>query len=675
MVGLNDVDAMSHRSAAPLDQASRWWTLAAGAACLLPLLLQLPGALAIGIGAVALLIPLLARQGSAPVWLRLILVLALLSTVLVVYRFAFGRDTGCALLATMLALKPVELRQSRDARSLLGFALFAPFATFLLDQGPLSLGFGLIGAAAALAALLKLSEVESGDAVSAGPLWRRFGVIGRMVAIGLPLALVAFWLFPRLGAPLWGVPNRALARTGLSDHMSPGDWIDMIGDESPALRATFFGAAPPKSEMYWRGPVLWNFDGRNWSALDWARSQPPAPSAPGKQRYDYEMEIEPTDRPQMVALDLPLSTPENRSPDNTVLDHDYSLRALQPLSALSRWRMRSAAPAQFESELDPRLREHALRLPNGFNPRTIALGEQWRREAEVGLPGATQATRDAAIVERALRWVRAEFVYTLDAQPLGHDSVDEFLFDKKAGFCEHFSSSFVVLMRAAGIPARVVTGYAGGYRNPIGGYWLVRRSDAHAWSEVWLQNRGWVRVDPTAAVAPERIYDTIDDRMPGMLGGFSGLTPVFNVSDWLRRGWNDFVLGFDASRQRQLLGWLGMPDADANRLALLFVLATSLALGVMWWLTTRNERERDPVLRAWRRLELRYRRIGLARERYEPAQVWAQRVLAQRPHVHKENDHSLLTLSAHLADWRYARDHGGATTAAALIRDLRRHRP
>ena len=208
-----------------------------------------------------------------------------------------------------------------------------------------------------------------------------------------------------------------------------------------------------------------------------------------------------------------------------IRDRDYSVRSATPLNGVTRWRMRSAAPVAVEPDLPAMLRQRALELPTGFNPRTLAMGRQWRREAG----DDTQGRADSAIANRALAMIRREFAYTLNVPLAGRNEVDDFLFDRKQGYCEHFSSAFVVLMRAAGIPARVVTGYAGGYRNPIGGYWLVLRSDAHAWAEIWLPNRGWVRVDPTAAVAPERVFDTLADRQPGRIGGFDGLVPMLSL--------------------------------------------------------------------------------------------------------------------------------------------------
>ncbi|MCU1205329.1 MULTISPECIES: transglutaminase TgpA family protein [Stenotrophomonas maltophilia group] len=636
-----------------LDRNARSWTLASAALALLPLLLQLPPVLASVIAITAVLTAALSWRRVLPMPVRLVLVLAMLATI--VWQMGMvrpGRDTGCALLAAMLAIKSSELRNLRDARSLLGFALFSPFAAFLLDQGPLTTGLAALAAVAALLALQRLA-LDEGHSPRL-PLRGQLRGVGRLLGIGLPLALACFWLFPRLSTPLWGVPERAVGTPGLADSMAPDQWLDLMADDTPALRVQFFGAVPEPAQRYWRGPVLTSFDGHRWSR-DRATAGRPAPVVEtAAQGWDYQIDYEPTDRRLLVALDLP-----SRAPEGSSFDADMSLRSDRTLSALSRWRLHSAPPQRFDTDLSPYLRRAALQLPPGFNPRTAQLARQWRQEA---------GSDDEAIVRRALQWITRDFSYTLDTPVAGRDPVDDFLFNYKAGFCQHFSSAFVVLMRNAGIPARVVTGFAGGTRNRIGDYWVVRRMDAHAWAEVWLPQRGWVRVDPTAAVAPERILDTLDDRLRA--GTDTPLQQRWlqlgQMGDWLRRGWNDLVLSFDARRQQQLLKPFGLDDLGPAQLVTGFVVAALLALAWMAWLLARGERERDPLLRAWHRLGRRYARLGLAREPHETAQDWAQRVHRQRP------DPTLLALSQRFADARYA---GTCTDLASLLRDLRRHRP
>ncbi|PWB23099.1 DUF3488 domain-containing protein [Stenotrophomonas sp. SPM] len=636
-----------------LDRNARNWTLASAALALLPLLLQLPSALAALIAVAGLATAALSLRGVLPMPVRLLLVLAMLGAI--VWQMGGvrpGRDTGCALLAAMLAIKSSELRSVRDARSLLGFALFAPFAAFLLDQGPLTT---LLAALAGISSLLALQRLAHDEGRSAAlPLPGQLRGVGRLLLIGLPLALACFWLFPRLSSPLWGVPERAVGTPGLSDSMEPDKWLDLMADDTPALRVQFFGPVPQPQQRYWRGPVLTRFDGHVWTRdrnVDFRR---PAQVSHEGQGWDYQIDYEPTDRRLLVALDLPTAAPEG-----TALNSEMSLASQRPLSALTRWRLHSAPATRFDAELSPYQRRAALQLPANFNPRTATLARQWRQEA---------GDDDAAVVRRALDWITADFSYTLETPAPGRDPVDAFLFDYKAGFCQHFSSAFVVLMRNAGIPARVVTGFAGGTRNRLGNYWIVRRMDAHAWAEVWLPQRGWVRVDPTAAVAPERILDTLEDRLPA--GADLDLQQRWlqagQIGDWLRRGWNDLVLSFDARRQQQLLQPLGLDELKPGQLLAAFVATALLAIGWMAWLLARGERERDPLLRAWHRLGRRYARLGLAREPHEPALAWAQRVHAQRP------EPALIALSQRFAEARYA---GTRTELAPLLQDLRRHRP
>ena len=645
---------MSTSPSSPLGTHARGWVLLTTALSLLPLLLQLPGVLAGVFGATALIVAGLSWRRPVPLLLRLLLIATMLITIYWQMGANPGRDTGCALLAAMLAIKSSELRTLRDARSLLGFALFAPFAAFLLDQGPTTL---LLATAAVICALLALQRLADDDAgVIALPPTAQLRTVGKLMLLALPLALSAFWLVPRLGSPLWGIPDRVVSRPGLSDSMEPGAWIDLMADDSPALRAQFFGPVPPADQRYWRGPVLTRFDGRSWTRSNSQQRIAPAAFEAGNLRWDYLIEYEATDDRQLVALDLPLAAPADSQ-----LDADYSLSSNRSLTALTRWRMQSAPPRSFQSQLPERLRRQTLQLPEGFNPRTLALAKQWRAEA---------GPNDAAIVQRSLEWIHREFAYTLSTPLAGRHGADEFLFDQKAGFCEHFSSAFVVLMRGAGIPARVVTGYAGGVRNRYGDYWVVRKMDAHAWAEVWLAGRGWVRVDPTAAVAPERIYDTLEDRLgQGNAGGLdlAGRWDSFKqFGDWMRRGWNTAFLSFDANRQQQLLRPFGIERLTPSQLIALFAGFAALALGLMAWLLARGERQRDPLLRAWHRLDRRYARLGLGREPYESANDWARRVELSRP------GSGLLTLSQRFTDARYA---GAQLDPVSLLADLHRHRP
>lgn len=631
----------------------------AALACLLPLLLQLPVALGIGIGVGAAGVVLASWRTPLPGLLRLLLMgCGMLAAAWALP--GIGRDTACAVLAAMLALKPAETRTLRDGRSLVGFGLFAPFATFLLDQGPLSLLLALLAVLLALLALQRLA-LDEGQAPAPGtshPLQPgALRDVLRLLALGLPLALAAFWLFPRLPTPLWGLPQRSVATPGLSDSMTPGAMFDMLLDDSPAARVQFFGSTPRPEQMYWRGPVLWDFDGRTWHQAKTLQALAPAPMQTASAGWEYQIALEPSEDRQLIALDLP-----TRVPDGARTSLDYTPSANAPQYGVSRWRMHSAPPATFDADLPATLRTRALALPAGYNPRTLALGRQWRREAGHDAQGRS----DAAIAQRALTMIRRDFAYTLDVPPAGRDEIDDFLFTRRRGYCEHFSSAFVVLMRAADIPARVVTGYAGAYRNPLGDYWLVRKSDAHAWAEIWLPARGWVRVDPTAAVAPERVYDTIADRQPGRIAGLDTLVPVFNAADWMRRGWNDFVLGFNAQRQQNLLKSLGLGALGAAALVLAFAAIAVLALGWMAWRIARGERQRDPLLRAWHALEARYRKLGRGRLPHEPASTWAARVAADTPQA---GEH-LAALAQRVSDMRYA-----GMQDPTLPQALRKHRP
>jgi hypothetical protein len=232
------------------------------------------------------------------------------------------------------------------------------------------------------------------------------------------------------------------------------------------------------------------------------------------------------------------------------------------------------------------------------------------------------------------------FFYTLTPPKLAEDSVDEFLFDTRRGFCGHYASAFAALMRAAGIPARVVTGYQGGTYNRFADYWILRQSDAHAWDEIWIENRGWLRIDPTSMVAPERVEHGLNDiAVPGqsLTSRWQQRTPWLTDTrlrlDALRLLWRQRILTFDQDAQLRLLGLLRIPEPDGQKLAM--VLGACLIAGMSWltWQVRRelHVRPRDPVIRAYERLCRRLAAVGLPRMPHEGAESYAARVAAQRP--------------------------------------------
>lgn len=641
-----------------LPKPLRNWCMAAAAACLLPLLLQVPPALALALAAIAAV-----GYGFDKRWpgvLRLALLLGVAGYVLVTFGFNIGRDVGTALLAALLAVKPGETHGRRDAQSLLGFSLFAPFAAFLQDQGPLVMALSLLALGLLLVALSMLAEYRPG---APAPRFEtsRARSMGLAVLVALPLALAGFWLFPRLATPLWGMPENALGRGGLDERMTPDQWIDMFASDAPAARVRFPGATPARQDLYWRAQVLWDFDGRSWTRERGLAGSEPAsdPVLPTPSNViDYELSLEPTDQRYLLVLDRPLEAPEGAR-----LLADDSVVANAPVSRLLKYTGRSVAGPRTDLTLDPATRQRATALPAGLNPQTVALGQQWSAES---------GGSDVAVVRRALEWIGAEFSYSLTVPPTGLHGVDEFLFDTRVGFCQHYSSAFATLMRAAGIPSRVVIGYAGGYRNPYADYWVVRRMDAHAWNEVWLEGRGWTRVDPTAAVAPVRILDTIEDRQRAEALLPEAFTPVRDLADWARRSWNELVLSFDADRQARLFRPLGIDQASAGQLGLAFAIgAGAVMLLTLWYLMRGQPASRDPLVAAWLEFAKRLRRAGLGKAPSEPPLAYGRRLSEALP----GQSETLVSLSRRYAADRYAPDGLDGEARRQLIADLKAFRP
>lgn len=562
----------------------------------------------------------LAYSGMAlpPRWLLLVITLSSAGGILLSFHTLFGREAGVTLVVLLAVLKLLELRAARDATILIYLACFILVTHFFYSQSIASALFMLVALTVVVATWLQLKN---------GPL--PFKTCLRMAAMMLlqavPLMLVLFILFPRVQGPLWGMPQDAYSSSGLDDRMSPGSVSRLSLSDEVAFRVVFNGKPPKREQMYWRGPVLWEFDGQTWSPGIVGRAKRPqfdnldSPS-------EYVVTLEPHNKTWLFALEMPVqfSVPAGLTPD-------FQVRQKSAVTSRLRYNVRSQLGYRANLEEVPHQLQRALSLPAGLNPRAQQLAAEWR---------ATLAS-DEEIVRVALAYFnREKFQYTLEPHLLGKHSVDDFLFETREGFCEHYSSSFVFLMRAADIPARVVTGYQGGEFNDLGGYYIIRQSDAHAWAEVWLKERGWVRVDPTAAIAPARVQSSLAASLPG-----SAALPLFERPSfrWVRglrmnldslvNQWNQWVLGYNVERQFALLTRMGVESITWQKMALGMLGGVGLIAGLLtlFLLFRLYGKDNDPVQRQYLKFCRKLARKGVIRATHEGARDFAVRAAQVKP--------------------------------------------
>ncbi len=574
------------------------------------------------------------RRKPLPSWVRLLLTLLCVAGVMQSYGTIVGRQAGVALLCTMLALKLSETFRARDVFLLISLSYFIVITQFLFDQSIYLAAYLLLVAVLITATLIVNEGQPARDTQSlAGDGSRVRDVLSRsgwILLQSLPLMLVLFLFFPRLASPLWGVPEDALyGSTGISDHMEPGSIRDLFIDDSPALRIDFKGGArPTPDQLYWRGPVLWHFDGSAWcreAPCSRDSGKDPEPRRMGKVTGEirnpvrYTVTMEPSQQLWLFGLDTPVTQPPRT---RIGLERDYTLHRTPPVTRTISYEMTSDLSYRKNTQQDIWMKRPGLQLPTGRNPRTVKYAEQLRQR---------HGDDDRALVREVLQTFRQEnFQYSFTPPPLGYHTVDDFLFETREGYCEYYSSSFTFLMRAAGIPARVVTGYQGGEYRGSPEYLLVRQSDAHAWSEVWLADDGWVRVDPTAAVAPDRVDLGALAAMSGQRRGawdYAWVRQLRGQFDSVHRLWTDWVLKFDQARQRALLQPVGVEDLTAsNAVIILTLLIVLLSTAVMWvllraqWLSGL-----DPAAREYARFCRKLSRRGLPREVAEGPQDFASR--------------------------------------------------
>lgn len=599
------------------------WLLAAMGFVIAPHITRLPlWATAVCVGA-GLWRWWIARKGlrNPRWWLMAAIALAVTGGVFLEYRRLFGREAGVALLIAMLCLKVLEMKMKRDATLIVFLGFFLAMTNFLYSQTIFMGVYMLICVWIFVATLIGFNRIGTEPTPR-----ERLVPSGWLLVQAVPVMLLLFFLFPRISGPLWNMPLDNQSKSGLSDTMTPGDISKLSLSDEVAFRVEFEAAPPEAMDLYWRGPVLGRQDGKSWRPYN-VQMVPKLNYEPQGPPINYRVTLQPHNKQWLFALDLPANAP----PDSMFLA-DYQMRANVPVTSLKAYDMTSHLRYRAGGKaLSNRERDAYLNIDGSLNPRAIAYGRQL----------AAEQSDPKALTESLLKQFNAEFSYTLEPPLLGEHPIDEFLFDTKKGFCEHYSSSFVLVLRAAGIPARVVTGYQGGEVNPITRELIVRQADAHAWSEVWFDDLGWLRVDPTFAVSPLRINRGINAAL-GPQGMFNSLIEADKIGffrqiryswDAVNSQWNKWVVGFNQDRQRGFLEGLGLRNFDWRDLLRWLVLSL-VAIGAIataaFLLQTLRSRA-DPLVAAYARLCGKLGRAGLARAPHEGPLDYLNRIEAARP--------------------------------------------
>jgi transglutaminase-like putative cysteine protease len=563
------------------------------------------------------------RQPAATPRIRYALAAVTALAVLAVFssfRTLNGLAAGTALLVLMGALKLAESRTRRDDGIVVAVALFLLLAAALADQSLWRLPLYLLFAWGACAAMALIAH--PGNAL---PPRAALRLSARALAMAIPLAAACFLFFPRFPGQFWALQRGAEASTGLGDQMSPGSVGELALEYDPAFRVRFEDGMPPRESLYFRGPVLNSFDGFTWRRVRSATYRAGEPEMLGPP-VRYRVTLEPTSRPYLFALETVAGTPER----GMFLSHDRQLTSFGDITSVRSYDAVSHLSARDGAALSPLGRRHETRLIGDRNPRARALAIEMR----------SRARDDAEFANDVLRWFRSQGLrYSLEPGPTSLDSVDTTLFQSKLGFCGHFASAYATMMRAAGVPARVVTGYLGGEWNPLGSFLLVRQSEAHAWTEIWLDGNGWTRIDPTAVVAPERLqrgaYDMLADSMPASTALFR--TPwiqrIQQIWDGANQWWRDSVVEFDLRSQLDLLRRLGIDSPDWQHLGWAFT--AGMVLWILWIAAALRRsvaRARpDRIGRAWLLATGKLARVAAPRAANEGPIDYATRIAKARP--------------------------------------------
>ena len=552
-------------------------------------------------------------------WLKLTLIIIGIAGLLLNYAVRLGSDAFLGLLAIMAALKPFEIDSHRDRMITVFVAYFTVITSLFLSETLAITIYMFVSVGITTAVLIRINDPQ-------GRFGNNLKLSIIIMAQAIPLMIFLFLLFPRIQGSFFGFPRMGGAKSGFSDTMSPGDVSTLVESDAVAFRAAFDGPIPAPELRYWRGIVFENIDGRKWSTAIWTQETFKLP--PGQRSVAYTVTLEPHQERWLFALEMPAEIPRSAAfyRDNTLRSRRTVFQTLRySLSSHTRYEARTEEPDHLS---------HLTRLPEAVNPRASALAREITQNAD----GVDEK------VDRILNYfATGGFVYTLQPPLLGLNPVDDFLFKSKKGYCEHYASAFAFMMRAVGVPARIVGGYQGGEVNPFGNFLVVRQNDAHVWVEVWHPDKGWLRTDPTAAVAPARITGGFEGTLASgglmrkYLGGLSGLVDQIRFRwEALSAQWRAWFEAYSYEEQRAMLEKIGITSdawgASLRALAFLLLTLGALTIGAVAFFILKPPRQKpDAVRKHYTLFCHKLDRAGLARRPAQGPLDYAAFVSRNRP--------------------------------------------
>ena len=560
---------------------------------------------------------------------RVILMFAGVLGVNASYGSLAGREVGIALLVLLAGFKIFESNSKRDFFISTYLGYFLIITNFFYTQTIPTATYMILVIIIMTAGLIDFNDMRQQLS-----LFKRYKLAGSLLLQSLPLLLILFVLFPRINGPLWGLPKDAYTSvTGITDEITPGTISQLVQSDEVAFRVTFEDEIPEPSQLYWRGPVLWKTNGRKWTTGKSNADERPEPIEFIGEPINYDVTIEPSNKRWLFGLEM-----VSQLPKKTYRTTDYQLKTLQPIRSRKVYSLSSYTSFVLNKDGYNDL-ERGLYLPRIPHPKTKELASKLRDEHK----------EPERIIEATLNWLKQQnFVYTLTPELIAGDTIDDFLFNSRKGFCEHYAAAFTVLMRAAGIPARVVAGYQGGEVNPLGNYLIVRQRDAHAWTEVWLQGKGWIRIDPTSIISPIRVNEGINNAIPdalidiplGMENNETALRlwqRLKNTVDMVNYQWAQWVLGYGPEKQKQIIKYLGIEAFDWVKLTFyLFIAIGIIVAAITLYIFMKVPVSNEPAKKYYDSFCRKMARIGLKRLAYEGPADFATRISESRNDLKNE---------------------------------------